>query len=65
VLLFVSRNARRPSGEAVAAAELERLRRYFSPATDMVGRHKHVFKTVELAGDGIAHHSYDFGVDGR
>jgi hypothetical protein len=65
VLLFVSRHARRPTGESVAPAEMERLRRYFSPATDMVGLRKHVFKTVELAGGGISHHSHDFGVDGR
>jgi hypothetical protein len=65
VLLFVSRNSRRPSGAAVEAADLERLRRYFSPATDMVGRYKYAFKTVELAGGGITRQSHDFGVDGR
>jgi hypothetical protein len=64
-LVFISRNARRASGVEVAPADLDLLRRYFTPATELVGRNKYGLQVVELSGGGIAHHSFDFGADGR
>jgi hypothetical protein len=62
-LLYVSRSATRPTGQEIAEADLVELRKYFTPAPELIGRSKYQWTRVELAAGDIQHHSHDFGVD--
>ena len=65
-LLFISNTALRPEGNQMAEADLAELRRYFTPANDLVGRSKYHLATIELAaGEGIVTRSHGFGATGQ
>jgi hypothetical protein len=63
-LLFVSRNADRPSDSPITEQELNRLRQYFSPAPQLVGNSKHHWLVADLSSGELATRSHDFGADG-
>lgn len=42
-LLLVSRNAQRPAGEVVTAAQLREMQRYFNAPADLIGRNKYAW----------------------
>jgi hypothetical protein len=65
-LLFMSNTALRPDGSTVSDRDLNELRRYFTPANDLVGRGKYHLASIELAaGAGIVTRSYGFGATGQ
>ncbi len=65
-LLFISRNARRATGQEIEIDDLDELRNYFSePVTDLIGRSKYGLDTVELNGGQLVSRSHDFGKDGE
>ncbi|MGE0608808.1 MAG: hypothetical protein AB7O62_17065 [Pirellulales bacterium] len=65
-LLFISRNARRPTGQEIEIDDLDELRHYFSdPVTDLIGRSKYGLDSVELAAGQLNGHSHDFGMDNQ
>ena len=65
-LLVISSAALQPEGTKVAEADLNELRRYFTPANDLIGRGKYQLSTIELAaGAGIVTRSGGFGAAGR
>jgi len=47
-LLLVSRNAQRPAGEVVSAAQLREMQRYFNAPADLIGRNKYAWALREV-----------------
>jgi hypothetical protein len=63
-VLFISKNAQRPSGAPPGAQDMRELGRFFGEPPKLVGKQKYRWAVEDLSG-GLVAKSYDFGVSGQ
>jgi len=61
-VLLLSRHAERPTGEAIAEADLIEMRRYFLRPEDVIGRSKYLWRLVEFSDSRVVL-EHNFGLD--